>query len=113
LSPPSPSIAPKKRENGSASANGGVNGTKANGANGANDAKPRQKRGFALLSREAVQELARRGGEAAHEAGTAHRFTSEEARAAGRKGGAATAANRGNGKANANGNVNANEESEA
>lgn len=112
MSPPSPSIAPKKRENGSASANG-ASGVKAKDANGANDAKPRQKRGFALLSREAVQELARRGGEAAHEAGTAHRFTSEEARAAGRKGGAATAANRGNGKANANGNVNANEESEA
>lgn len=35
------------------------------------------------------REIARKGGRAAHERGTAHRFTSEEARAAGRKGGAA------------------------
>lgn len=33
------------------------------------------------------REIARKGGKAAHERGTAHEFTSEEARAAGRKGG--------------------------
>ena len=33
--------------------------------------------------------IARMGGKAAHEKGTAHEFTSEEARAAGRKGGQA------------------------
>ena len=33
------------------------------------------------------REIARRGGKAAHEKGTAHQFTSEEARDAGRKGG--------------------------
>lgn len=33
------------------------------------------------------KEIARKGGRAAHEKGTAHEFTSEEARAAGRKGG--------------------------
>jgi general stress protein YciG len=41
-----------------------------------------------------VSELAKRGGKAAHRAGTAHQFTSEEARVAGRKGGIATHAKR-------------------
>ncbi len=34
-------------------------------------------------------EIARKGGKAAHERGTAHEWTSDEARAAGRKGGLA------------------------
>lgn len=51
------------------------------------DAK--KKRGFATMNPELVRELARRGGAAAHRAGTAHEFTSDEARAAGRKGGIA------------------------
>ena len=33
------------------------------------------------------REIARRGGRAAHQKGTAHEFTADEARAAGRKGG--------------------------
>lgn len=33
------------------------------------------------------REIAKKGGHAAHQKGTAHEFTSEEARAAGRKGG--------------------------
>jgi general stress protein YciG len=49
----------------------------------------KKKRGFAAMDREQVRELARRGGAAAHRAGTAHEFSSEEARAAGRKGGLA------------------------
>lgn len=48
-------------------------------------------KGFAKGSKEA-QENARKGGKAAHAAGTAHKWTSEEARIAGKKGGAATAA---------------------
>lgn len=44
-------------------------------------------RGFAAMDRALVSEIARRGGKAAHAAGTAHEFTQEEARAAGRKGG--------------------------
>jgi general stress protein YciG len=36
------------------------------------------------------REIASKGGKAAHEKGTAHEFTSEEARIAGRKGGAAS-----------------------
>jgi general stress protein YciG len=51
---------------------------------------PRKLRGFARMDRERVREIARRGGKAAHEAGTAHEFTSEEARVAGRKGGIAS-----------------------
>jgi general stress protein YciG len=49
----------------------------------------KQRRGFAMLAPEQVRELARQGGKAAHRAGTAHQFTSEEARVAGRKGGIA------------------------
>lgn len=45
------------------------------------------RRGFALMSPERQREIARKGGRAAHERGTAHQFTSDEAREAGRKGG--------------------------
>ncbi len=45
----------------------------------------RAKRGFAVLSRETKREIASMGGKAAHEHGRAHRFTSEEARAAGKR----------------------------
>ncbi len=44
-------------------------------------------RGFASMDKEKQREIARRGGKAAHVKGTAHQWTSEEARAAGRKGG--------------------------
>jgi general stress protein YciG len=46
------------------------------------------------MDRQLVSEIARKGGKAAHSAGTAHEFTSEEARVAGRKGGRATHAKR-------------------
>ncbi len=56
---------------------------------------PRRKpRGFAAMDPKLVSEISRKGGKAAHTAGTAHEFTSEEARAAGRKGGLATHAKR-------------------
>ena len=45
------------------------------------------RRGFALMNAERQREIARKGGKAAHEKGTAHQFTSDEAREAGRKGG--------------------------
>lgn len=44
-------------------------------------------RGFAAMDAERQREIARKGGKAAHERGTAHEFTADEARAAGRKGG--------------------------
>jgi len=53
------------------------------------EAAPR-KRGFAAMDRAQVRDLARKGGVAAHRAGTAHEFSSDEARVAGRKGGLAT-----------------------
>jgi hypothetical protein len=40
------------------------------------------------------REIASKGGKAAHQKGTAHQFTTEEARVAGRKGGAASRARR-------------------
>jgi general stress protein YciG len=56
--------------------------------------QPRRRRGFAAMDPKLVSELASRGGKAAQRAGTAHRFNSEEARVAGRKGGQATGAKR-------------------
>src|SRR5438128_6435960 len=56
--------------------------------------QPRRRRGFAAMDPKLVSELATRGGKAAHRAGTAHEFTSDEARLAGRKGGLATHAKR-------------------
>ncbi len=44
-------------------------------------------RGFASMDENKQREIASQGGKAAHEKGTAHEFTSEEAREAGRKGG--------------------------
>lgn len=46
-------------------------------------------RGFAAMDKSAVREIARKGGKAAHAAGTAHEFTAEEARKAGHLGGKA------------------------
>ena len=44
-------------------------------------------RGFAAMDAEKQREIARKGGRAAHEQGVAHEWSSEEARAAGKKGG--------------------------
>ena len=45
----------------------------------------RRLRGFAAMSPEKKKEIAGMGGRAAHAAGRAHQFSSEEARAAGKK----------------------------
>ena len=47
------------------------------------------RRGFASMDSQKQREIASKGGKAAHEKGTAHQFTPEEAREAGRKGGEA------------------------
>ena len=44
-------------------------------------------RGFGSMDPEKQREIASKGGKASHEKGTAHEFTSEEAREAGKKGG--------------------------
>ena len=51
------------------------------------NSKPKSRRGFAAMDPDKVREIASKGGKAAHVVGTAHEFTSEEAREAGRKGG--------------------------
>lgn len=51
-------------------------------------------RGFASMDAEKQREIARKGGQAAHAKGTAHEFTPEEAREAGRKGGETVSQNR-------------------
>jgi general stress protein YciG len=57
---------------------------------GHEETRPKRGRGFAVMDHALVREIARKGGRAAHSAGTAHEFTSEEARIAGGKGGRAT-----------------------
>lgn len=51
--------------------------------------KPKTKRGFASMTPEQRKAIASKGGKAAHEQGTAHRWTREQAIEAGRKGGKA------------------------
>ncbi len=51
-------------------------------------------RGFAALTLEHRKSISSMGGKAAHAAGTAHQFTSDEAKEAGRKGGHAAHAKR-------------------
>jgi general stress protein YciG len=52
------------------------------------------KRGFASMDSSKQREIASKGGRAAHAKGTAHEFTSDEARVAGRKGGEAVSRDR-------------------
>ena len=52
------------------------------------------KRGFASMDPNKQREIASKGGRAAHAKGTAHEFTSDEARVAGRKGGEAVSRDR-------------------
>ena len=50
----------------------------------------KEDRGFASMDRSKQKEIASKGGKAAHEKGSAHEWTSAEAREAGRKGGMAS-----------------------
>ena len=49
------------------------------------NARKRSLRGFAAMDPQRQREIASLGGRAAHQSGHAHEFTSEEARAAGKK----------------------------
>lgn len=53
-----------------------------------------EQRGFASMDREKARAIASLGGKAAHRKGTAHEWTADEAREAGRKGGLASHAKR-------------------
>lgn len=55
----------------------------------------KRRQGFASMSAEKQREIAAKGGRAAHSKGTAHEWTSEEARSAGRKGGMISRGGRG------------------
>lgn len=50
----------------------------------------KEDRGFASMDRSKQREIASKGGKAAHQKGTAHEWTSDEAREAGRRGGIAS-----------------------
>ena len=52
-------------------------------------------RGFASMDSNRQREIASKGGRAAHEKGTAHEWTADEARSAGRKGGQVSRGGRG------------------
>ena len=57
--------------------------------------RPKLRRGFASMSAEKQREIASKGGRAAHVKGTAHEWTPDEARNAGRKGGMISRGGRG------------------
>jgi general stress protein YciG len=54
----------------------------------------KERRGFAAMAQEKQREISSRGGKAAHEKGTAHKFDADEARRAGRLGGEAVSQDR-------------------
>jgi hypothetical protein len=58
-------------------------GNKQGGKSGSQQSGDTSTRGFASMDPEQQREIAAEGGRAAHEKGTAHEFTSEEARRAG------------------------------
>jgi uncharacterized protein len=71
-------------------------GTSQRGGNmSLNTSERKERRGFASMSPEKQREIASKGGRAAHAKGTAHEWTSEEARSAGRKGGQISRGGRG------------------
>lgn len=63
-------------------------------ANETEKPKAPAKRGFAAMDQATQREIASKGGQAAHQKGTAHEFDSEEARRAGQKGGEAVSRDR-------------------
>ncbi len=76
----------------------GVTRTKRSGAKKTATRRPRRattgRRGFAGMSEQRQREIAAEGGRAAHQRGTAHEFSSAEARRAGQKGGQAVSRDR-------------------
>jgi len=70
------------------------NRTRSAGSAGKKGSGGASRRGFAAMSEEKQREIASKGGRAAHALGKAHRFTTEEAREAGRKGGVTVSRNR-------------------
>lgn len=78
---------------GGGASGGGSGGNRNDGgadSRGTSGATRKTPRGFAAMDPQAQRAIAAKGGRAAHQKGTAHEFTSEEARVAGRKGGEAS-----------------------
>lgn len=75
---------------GSGVASGGGRNDAATDSRGQSGVSRKTPRGFAAMDPQAQRAIAAKGGRAAHQKGTAHEFTSEEARVAGRKGGEAS-----------------------
>lgn len=91
---PGESMDERSGAGGGGSASGGGTATNRNdgGADsrGTSGVTRKTPRGFAAMDPQAQRAIAAKGGRAAHQKGTAHEFTSEEARVAGRKGGEAS-----------------------
>jgi len=79
----------------SARATGGDSAARNEGAAESGASTRRSNRGFASMDRTKQREIASKGGRAAHEKGTAHEWSADEARAAGRKGGQVSRGGRG------------------
>ncbi|HEY6089926.1 MAG TPA: KGG domain-containing protein [Gemmatimonadaceae bacterium] len=78
---------------GNTGAGGGTSGNRNDGgtdSRSTGSVSRKTPRGFAAMDPQAQRAIAAKGGRAAHQKGTAHEFTSEEARVAGRKGGEAS-----------------------
>ena len=78
---------------GGGTSSGGTGGNRNDGGSdsrGTTGGTRKTPRGFAAMDPQAQRAIAAKGGRAAHQKGTAHEFTSEEARVAGRKGGEAS-----------------------
>ncbi|GGF23714.1 KGG domain-containing protein [Hymenobacter cavernae] len=71
-------------------AEAGRKGGQASAKGGQTSPSGKSLRGFAAMDPAEQRRIASEGGKASHESGRGHRFTSEEARAAGRKGGQAS-----------------------
>ncbi len=78
-------------------------GSESSSEHGSSEERRPRRRGFAAMDRDRVREIASKGGKAAHAAGTAHQFSSDEARVAGRKGGMAPHVRRGGVRRRTNG----------
>jgi general stress protein YciG len=76
------------------SGKGSTESGKGSAQKGASGSGTPAKRGFAAMDQNQQREIASKGGQAAHQKGTAHEFDSEEARRAGQKGGEAVSRNR-------------------
>ena len=90
-------MATSKDSGGNKNATTGGNKGSTTGGNAQKSSAPAAapaKRGFAAMDRNQQREIASKGGQAAHQKGTAHEFDSEEARRAGQKGGEAVSRDR-------------------